>query len=272
MIEDVLGLPGLWGGRALTVNHDEGIERFCYREIVGRSKGWLIVTVQLKLCSEMLCSTDQEADTLSLSLSCFWFAWFPLWCERRRSGRPLSALGAVAPLTDVAKGLPGSSGVAPMAIFTPCSTLPLAGTTRFHWTTVLLGWQNALKIAGVSHSFHIRSSWMQSDFFFFPSLFLPFESVFKNNATSLSALLLLWFAIPLALSLVMTCQSLVTSFYFQVASWRNLPGYPFPFPHIVQCLKYTAFPSEGLFPVWISLGFSSLWLYGPLLWVAEHIL
>lgn len=97
-----------------------------------------------------------------------------------------------------------------------------------------------------SHSLHIGNRLV-----FFSFVFLAFKS-FNNNAMSLQALLLLLFAIPVALSLslVMTCQSLITSSWliFSFSAYSVWTCYP---------------SSRGFIPC-----VNFLW---PLLWGAEHI-
>lgn len=142
---------------------------------MARSKEWLIVTMQLKPCLEELHSTDGETGFLSLF---FCLLGFHLVWEKQARLTNLCTCSCGFSQT-WQKGLPGSSEAAPIDISAPRWTLLLAGTIWFHWTAALLGWQNELKIAGGSHSFHIRSSWMQSDFnFFFFLLFFSFLSCF----------------------------------------------------------------------------------------------
>ena len=141
---------------------------------MARSKRWLIVTVQLKQYSEKLRSSDQEADSLSLPLDFGLLGFPPAWLRRVRQPSCCTCSHG--------QGAPRILRSSTHARFYSWLTPLLAGTTWVRWTAALLRWQNALKIAGGSPSFHIGSSWMQLVYFFFSfsSLFCPLKQYLKT--------------------------------------------------------------------------------------------
>lgn len=109
MIEDVLSLPGLWWGETLAVTMK--VLR-CFG--VWRHSVWIKGMINC-YCAIKTVQESSVGLTRWEILSSFWLVGFPpAW--GRQVSQTLSALAAVAALTDVAKGLQGL----PNDIFTPC--------------------------------------------------------------------------------------------------------------------------------------------------------